>query len=337
MSGLRVGVVGLGLGYHHVAAYQQAGSVERVAICDLDGRRLAATRQAFPKVAAAYEGVEEMLAAERPDAVSIVSPDPLHRPHAEACLAAGCHVLLTKPLATNLDDGRAILRAAESAGKKLMVAHERRFRSRFAAIKAMLVFGRLGQVIDLQIDAIQDKREQFRRSPWYASAEAGRTPLVGSGIHEVDLLRFLIARPIERVFAFSNRVGTLSFPAEKTTAAIFRFEGGPIGQVTVTYEARWPKAGPAPSPLRLVASKGIIVGGRFALDGSDDWQELPDDPQPMVAGTFGCVDGFLRAIVEGAAVPVTGREAFASLAACVAADLSAATAAPTVPANCEVD
>jgi predicted dehydrogenase len=287
----------------------------------------------LPAVKGGYDDIETMLEAEHPDAVSIVTPDHLHRAHAEACLEAGCHVLLTKPLATNLEDGRAILRAAEAASRKLMVAHERRYRRHIRALKKMLDAGDLGEVIHLRIDAIQDKREQFLRAPWYASAEAGRTALVGSGIHEVDLLRHLIGEPIESVAAFSNRLGTLEFPRDKTAAALFHFAGGSIGQVTVTYEAHWPLAGSIDDHFRLVGTTGIVVGLRVARDGRDEWEELPGDANPLVEGTRGCVAAFLRAICEDAPVPIPGQDAFASLAACVAADDSAARGEPVAPAD----
>jgi len=325
---LNVGVIGLGLGRHHVEAYAQHGVVGRLVVCDPDAERVSAVRAACPSVAEGYADVDAMLAAERLDAVSVVTPDHLHRKHAAQCLAAGCHVLLTKPLATNLTDGRAIVDAAEQASRLLMVAHERRYRSRYRAIRSLIDSGDLGQIIHLRIDAIQDKRGQFRRAPWYASAEAGRTALVGSGIHEVDLLRYLIGRPIAAVWAASNDMGTLAFPKAKTTAAVYRFEGGPIGQVTVTYEARWPKAGAIDDHFRLVGTKGMVVGDRVAIDGRDDWQVLPDDESPIVTGTRGCVASFLRSIANGAPVEITGRDAFDSLAACIAADEAAATGQP---------
>ncbi len=332
MEKLTVGVIGLGLGRHHVAAYAEHEAVGRLVLCDTDAERIAQVRAEFSQAAAGYSEIGEMLDAERLNAVSIVTPDHLHRPHAEQCLAAGCHVLLTKPLATNLDDARAILRASDGAPGLLMVAHERRFRPWIRAIRAFLDAGELGQIIHLRIDTIQDKRGQFRRSPWYASAEAGRTALVGSGIHEVDLLRYLIGRPITSVFAHSNCLGSLQFPKDKTTAALFQFEGGAIGQVTVTYEAHWPKAGSIDDRFRLVGTKGLIVGNRVARDGREDWENLPSDRQGSVAGTRGSVEAFLRSISTGEPVAVSGREGFASLAACVAADESAATGKPTVPA-----
>jgi len=332
MSELNVGVVGLGLGRHHVAACAGSEAVARLAVCDPDPARRAEVRAGCAEVDADYPDIREMLDAERLDAVSIVTPDHFHRPHAEAALAAGCHVLLTKPIATALDDARAIVRAADAAGRKLMVAHERRFRAEFVRIKEMLAAGDLGEVIHLRIDAVQDKRAQFARSPWYASDRAGRSAMVGTGIHEVDLIRWLADAPIRSVCGFGNRLGGLVFPADKTTAAIFQFAGGAVGQVTVTYEAHWPPAGGIDDAVRIVCTKGLVVGGRCALDGRDGWLDLPADDNPMVAGTFGCVESFLRAIVEDAPVPIDGREAFASLAAAVAADTSAATGRPVPPA-----
>jgi predicted dehydrogenase len=334
MEPLTVGVIGLGLGYHHVAAYAQTAEVGRVVICDVDPGRLERTRAAF-SVDASYQDIEAMLQAEHLNAVSIVTPDHLHRPHAERCLAAGCHVLLTKPIATNLADARAIVRCADATGRKLMIAHERRFRSRFCKIKELLRSGALGEIVHLRIDAIQDKRRQFQRAPWYASAEAGRTALVGSGIHEVDLLRYLIDRPIRSVFAFSNRLGLLEFPTDKTTAALYQFEGDVIGQVTVTYEAHRPAGSPPSTGFCLVATKGMVVGNRVALDDTGQWEDLPRDEREIVTGTYGCVRSFVQAILHNAPVAISGREGFASLAACVAADMSAASGKPVVPDTLE--
>ncbi len=331
MRNLNVGVVGLGLGYHHATAYDRAEVVKRLVLCDPDTERLRQTQTELPKVTAVYQDLDAMLAAEHLDAVSIVTPDHLHRPHAEACLRAGCHVLLTKPLATNLADGRAIIQQAEAHERKLMVAHERRFRVHIMRIKEYLQAGVLGDIIHLRIDTIQDKRGQFQRSPWYASAEAGRTALVGTGIHQVDLLRYLIDRPITSVFAFSNRLGTLAFPAAKTTATLYQFEGGAIGQVTVTYEAHRKKGCPSDTDFHLVGSRGVVMGDYVTWDEHGDWEQLPQDERGIVTGTFGCVGDFLEAIQQDRPVAISGREAYASLAACVAADEAATTGKPTVP------
>ena len=237
---------------------------------------------------------------------------------------------MTKPLATTLEDGKAIVRAAERSGRKLMVAHERRFRSRVKALKALLASGELGDLIMVQANQISDKRAQFARSPWYASPAAGRSAVVGTGIHEIDLLRFLVDRPLLGVSAVGNRIGAMTFPADKTTATVLRFEDGVIGQTAVSYECHWPKDRPADHFL-LVASRGVVSGGRVARDGRDGWEELPVDVSEIAAGCAGAVHAFLDAVVNGTEVPVQPRDAYATLAACVAADVSAATGRTVVP------
>ena len=331
MKELKVCVAGLGLGRHFVAGCAKSDSVARVTICDPDEDRQKQIRKDTPAIAASYVDIRRMLEVEKPDAVCVVTPDHMHREHAELCLKAGCHVLMTKPLATNLEDGRAIVRASEKAGLRLMIAHERRFRTRFKAIRSLLNEDKLGDIILLQMNQISDKRDQFSRSQWYASAEAGRSAIVGTGIHEVDLLRFLIGRRIKSVSAYGNRLGSMEFPRDKTTAAVFQFEGGAIGQTAVSYECHWPSAGKPNDHLLLVGTKGVVHGRQFAFDGGSGWEELPMDEVEIATGCGGSVQSFLKAIVRDTEIPVTARDAYATLAACIAADESAATGASVVP------
>jgi len=162
---LKVGVVGLGLGKIHVAAYSKQESVGRLVVCDANGKRREEARRRFDRVSEAYDDLDAMLTGEDLDVVSVTTPDHLHRAHAEKCLRAGCHVLLTKPISTNLEDAGAIVRASEETGQKLMVAHERRFRTFSLRLKEILDSGELGDIIHIRYDSIQDKRRQFERAP----------------------------------------------------------------------------------------------------------------------------------------------------------------------------
>lgn len=327
---MNIGIVGLGLGRYFVAACDRSDLVDRIVVCDPD-EDLRTAALATPKVSLGYASIEEMLAAGAPDAVCVVTPDNLHRPHVEVCLAAGCHVLMTKPLATNLDDARAIVRASENSRKTLMVAHERRFRSRNRAIKNLLDEGHLGEIILVQANQVGDRRGQFARAPWYASAEAGRSAIVGSGIHELDLVRFLVGQTITTVSAASNGLGHLNFPKSKTTATVLQFAGGAIGQTAICYEAHWPKGARYTHHFLLVASRGVVLNDKVKCDDADAWEDLPSDDNEITTGVSRCVDAFLSALIDGNPVPVTARDAYATLAACIAADKSAASAQSVVP------
>jgi predicted dehydrogenase len=330
MKDIKAAVVGLGLGRHFVAACTRSSLVGRLVVCDTDQARCDQVRQETPEIAAAYTELEAMLRAEKPDIVCVVTPDHMHRPQAELCLAAGANVLMTKPLSTTLEDGKAIVRAAERSGLKLMVAHERRFRTRVRVLKALLASGELGEIILVQANQISDKRAQFAKSPWYASPEAGRSAVVGTGIHEIDLLRFLVGKPLLGVSAVGNRIGDMVFPADKTTATVLRFDGGVIGQTAVSYECHWPKERP-PEHFLLVATRGVVANDRLSREGRDGWETLPGDPSEIATGCGGAVAAFLDALVNGKEVPVPPRDAYATLAACVAADVASATGTTIAP------
>jgi predicted dehydrogenase len=122
----------------------------------------------------------------------------------------------------------------------------------------------------------------------------------------------------------------MQFPADKTTATVLRFDGGVIGQTAVSYECHWPKDRPAEHFL-LVASRGVVSGGRVARDGREGWEELPIDASEIATGCGGSVDAFLDAVTGNHEVAVPPRDAYATLAACVAADVSAATGRTVVP------
>ena len=92
MNKIRVGVIGLGMGRHHVSSFQNHPNAEVIAIADLDTDRLEeiGDKNGVDK---RYTSSEEMLAQEQLDVVSIATPNKLHKPLTIAALEAGCHVL----------------------------------------------------------------------------------------------------------------------------------------------------------------------------------------------------------------------------------------------------
>ena len=113
--------------------------------------------------------------------------------------------------------------------------------------------------------------------------------------------------------------------------AQFLFEGDIVGQVTVTYEGRWPKGKSLDDHLRILGTTGSIFGNRIFRDGQDDWEELPVGEHEIVTGIKGAVDAFVDSVALDAPVAVSGEDAFDSLAAAVAADTAAATGRMQTP------
>ena len=112
-SSLRLGVIGVGFGATvQIPGFQSEG-VEVTAVCARRRERAkeAAARFHIPGV---YDDYHEMLREATLDAVSVVSPIPLHHPMTMAAMDAGKHVLVEKPMATSLEDCDRMISATRS-------------------------------------------------------------------------------------------------------------------------------------------------------------------------------------------------------------------------------
>ncbi len=208
---LRAAVVGLGIGRHHVEAYEGHPRVDLVALCDGDAGRLATFQERLPGVAG-YATLDEMLTRASPDVVSICTPDWLHADMGVAALRAGAHVICTKPLTTSVEDAHRMIAAADEAGRCLIGAHERRFHPPYRVVKDILDRGRLGRLFYVEVNYYSHKKRQFDRTPWYKSAEHPRSAILGTGAHAVDLMRWF-AGDVEEVWARGTTWPTMSSPA----------------------------------------------------------------------------------------------------------------------------
>ncbi len=149
---LRVAVIGAGYwGPNLVRNFSEAPGGEAVAVADLSDERLAAIKKRFPAVRTTRDH-RELFADKTIDAVCIVTPISTHRALAEEALAAGKHVFVEKPLAGTVADAEAIVRAAERAGRTLMVGHTFVYNPAVIAVRGFLERGELGtvQYIDSQ-------------------------------------------------------------------------------------------------------------------------------------------------------------------------------------------
>lgn len=134
---LRVGVWGVGTwGEKHARIWRgMGGGVELVGVFDQRPER--AAEVAAHHECEAFPSAEEML--RRVDALSIAVPTLEHRAAAETALAAGCHVLVEKPLAVTTAEADAMLAASKRFGRTLQVGQVERFNPALAAVRDKIV------------------------------------------------------------------------------------------------------------------------------------------------------------------------------------------------------
>jgi predicted dehydrogenase len=316
MTSLKAAVLGLGLGLHRANGYLQNPDVDLVAVCDTDAERVRAFTEAHPEVRG-YAEYGEMLRRETPDIVNVSTPDWMHLEHARQALAVNAHVLLEKPMVTTLPEAEALIEAAERSGRRLMVGQNYRRTPMALQAKQLLAEDRLGTIFHAASDTFHSKFQQFARSPWYASPEHPRSALLGTGVHAVDLLRWLLGE-VEEAFALGNHLAYPAFPGDDFVLAQFRFESGAIGRVAVAYASVLPRGSVSPT-LELYGTRGTYATGRLytGAPGAGDW-ESPAPPD--VKNSFWSeVDHFVACLRTGVPFDVDAREGARNVAACLAA------------------
>ena len=194
MDKIRVGVIGLGIGRHHIRGYQSHPNAEVVAIADLDETRLAEVGDQYG-VSKRYPSGEQMIATEGLDVVSIATPNKYHKSLTIAALEAGCHVLCEKPMAMNAAEARDMLVAATKAGKRLMIDFSYRFSEQSQVLKAQVDAGVLGEVYFAR--TLWHRRRGLPRfGGWFGQkALSGGGPLIDLGVHRLDLALWLMGYP----------------------------------------------------------------------------------------------------------------------------------------------
>ena len=238
---IRAGVVGAGAWSRvaHVPGFQAAVGVDLVAICDADRRRAeqVAAEAGIPKV---YASAAAMLAVEQLELVSVVTPDDCHHADVELALSAGAHVLCEKPLATTVQDARALASLAESAGVQTRVGFILRYAPSMLMLRDLVTSGALGTPHLLQ--AFQQNGQFLDpATPYHWKMDRARTgggAIVEYGIHTLDLARWIMG-DIRSVCATSRTwIPTRALPdasgfagvdVDDGTAWLLEFAGGAIG------------------------------------------------------------------------------------------------------------
>lgn len=187
-SKVRLGVIGNGDAAAMVLDdVVKSGHFELVGAVDTEPRAQARFTQRFG--APAFDDVDRFLAQCRPDGVYIATPTKLHESHVLACLAAGVHVLVEKPISLSLDSATRMIDAARNADLTLMVCHKRSVDRPILAMFQLIQRGDLGRVRAVHrwhyTDWFYRPRGLDERAP-----ETGGVVL-RQGAHEFDVIRIL--------------------------------------------------------------------------------------------------------------------------------------------------
>jgi len=240
---VRVGVVGLGMGYVHIQRYAKSPAVKIQAICDQNEELLKKVADEF-KIPQTFTKFEDFLEKAEIDAVSLVVPNYLHKPMALASLDKGWHVMCEKPMAMDTAEAIEMRDKVRATGKKFMIHFNQRFREEHQYFKSVIESGRLGNVYYASA-GWRRMRGMPRFGGWFGQKKmSGGGPLIDLGVHMLDLTRWLIGSPkavtvSASTFAFIGqslaRAQKKDFDVEDLASALIRFDNGS----TLALEVSW--------------------------------------------------------------------------------------------------
>ena len=249
---MRVGIVGFGgAGQAHYFYFSCVAGCRVTKI--FDPKPAAAERAAARAPDATFCSDEERFWPEL-DAVVVCTPDATHAAYIVKALNHGLHVLVEKPLTDSVEGLCAIRRAAASSSSQVVaVMHQMRFVPLHKRIKALAAAGSLGRLSYLEGYYVHDLTTRaFQNDRW--RAEDNATPLVYSGCHFVDLLRWFAGEEVVEVFAAANHLTFPEYPESDLNLVTMRFASGAIGKVVVAFG----EAGPQDHSVRVAGSQATV-------------------------------------------------------------------------------
>lgn len=252
----------------------------------------------------AYASLARLLDDPELDAVLIATPDGLHAEQAIAAARAGKHVLVEKPVATTVEDARAMVRACADAGVRLGVAYHLRWHTGHRRLATAARAGEFGRIHHMRAHWTFGQRDADN---WRASAEVGRWwGLAGVGTHCLDQVRWMMVPTCGEVTRIQSVIDRSVWkgPHDETAVLALQFESGATAEICTSVLFA------SPSRLELYADQGIALfdetlgpagAGEITFDGEPF---LFESRNPYV----GEIADFVQAIEEERDPEVGGEE-----------------------------
>lgn len=202
---VRIGLVGVGfMGWIHYLGYRNLHGAQLAAICSRDQAKLAGDwrsirgnfgppgEQIDLSTVKKYDRIEDMVADPDIDLIDVCNPTHLHPATALAALRAGKHVLVEKAIALTTTDADAMVAAAKTAGKMLLVAHVLPFFPEFKYAAQVIKSGQFGKLLAGHFKRV------ISRPDWSADiGDAAKTggPAVDLHIHDTHFIGLVCGVP----------------------------------------------------------------------------------------------------------------------------------------------
>lgn len=222
-----VGVAVVGAGYwgpNLIRNFSSLPGCGLVSVCDLDPTRLTVLSEKYPGLLTTT-CLDDIIADPRIDAVVVSTPAESHRQVAEACLRAGKHVYVEKPLASSSKDAESLVRTAEKMDKILMVGNIFLYDAAITRLVEMVQEGTIGPI----------RYVHTIRTSMAGTARLDTNIIWDALVHDAYILPAIFGSLPRRVLAVGSSY--LSPNLEDVAFVTFDFGEGKLAQVYVSWYA----------------------------------------------------------------------------------------------------
>jgi len=239
---VKIGLIGAGwYGMVVAKAALKVGGVELVAVCDVDTEHLKSSAAELESLQGSkpkeFKDYSELLSMKGLEAVIIGTPPQWHALQFVAACKKGLDIYCEKPLAYDVEEGKAMMKAAKDAGNIVQIGFQRRQSAAFQKAKELIKDGTTGKIhqIGAQIHYVPDPGDTVIQEPpasldwdtwcgpapklpyrpsighkaWRLEKEYGNGHLVDWGIHHIDIIRTIMGMEIPESFQTSGELEIL--------------------------------------------------------------------------------------------------------------------------------
>ena len=270
---MRYALIGCGrIAVNHIKAALN-NHLEICAVCDVKPEAMEALLAKYglekDESIRRYTDYKELLGAEKSVLASIATESGVHAEIALACVDAGVHVIIEKPMAMSMTDAEEIIRRSEEKGIKVSACHQNRFNVAVQETRKALEAGRFGRLSHGSVHVRWNRnRDYYDQAPWRGTWAQDGGCMMNQCIHGVDLLRWMMGDEVEEVYGVTKRQFHDYLEAEDVGMAVVKFKSGAVGTIEGTTNV-YPKN--LEETLYLFGETGTVKLGGTSTNNIDVW------------------------------------------------------------------
>jgi predicted dehydrogenase len=227
---INIGVIGLGVGIHHLNTYMTNKNCNVMNVCDFNEKKLIKIKKKYNNSFEVTKYSDDIINNKDIKLVSIASYDNYHYEHIKKCIKNNKHIFVEKPLCLNFKELFEIKKLLKK-NPKIKISSNFVLRTAPIFINLKKNIRKFGNIFNIEANYLWGRKSKFngwrKDMPYYSK-------ILGAGVHMVDLICWILNQKPVSVYAVGNRVGTKDIKIRFNTFAsiFFKFRNGLVLKVS---------------------------------------------------------------------------------------------------------